>query len=521
MSDKTTGGAGIGRRDFLKVTAAGAALLLPASVRAAAAEPRKGGILKLAMPYNPAALDPMTGRNLPDFNTLFCLYDALIDFDPDTLELKPGLAKAWKFTDPKTLVLDLVDGISFHDGSPLTPGVVKFNLDRYKSDKRSNVKPDLATVASVEVTGKSQVTLHLTKPNSGLPAILTNRAGLMVSMKSIQAAKGGNVDRAPVGTGPFTFVSWQDNDKITLTRNKTYWRGGGLPYLEGVELRIINELNTGARTVIAGETQLAFNMGVTQKLEADKIKGLVATASPALLFFGAHLNYAQGPMKDVRIRQALNWGINREEINQVIMHGLGEPSSFIMPKNFWATDPATFDYYSYDPGRAKKLLAEAGFANGITITSWGWPDQASMQRQELIVTQLAKVGIHVKLTAQSPVQVATQFYLQKHGDMYIAPSGGYPDPTQYYDALYAKDALLNAASIELPGYRALTDATSEAQTQDARKAAFAKLQRFTIEQAMELPQYISPGITIRSEKVQNFRFGLLQSPKFTEVWLAA
>ena len=204
------------------------------------------------MPYNPASVDPMTGRNLPDFDVLYAVFDALIDFEPKTLELKPGLAKSWKFTDPKTLVLDLVEGVKFHDGTDFDGDVVKFNIERYKTDQRSNVKADLSTVDGVEVNGKNQVTIKLNRPNAGLPNILTNRVGLMVSPKSIQAAQGGNVDRAPVGTGPFKFVSWQDNDSFVLVRNENYWKPG-LPYLDGINIKIINELNTIVRAVVAGE----------------------------------------------------------------------------------------------------------------------------------------------------------------------------------------------------------------------------------------------------------------------------
>jgi peptide/nickel transport system substrate-binding protein/glutathione transport system substrate-binding protein len=137
------------RRQLLKGAAAGAgALSLPGTMLAQAA-PRRGGTLRLAMPYNPAAVDPMTGRNLPDFNVLYAVFDALIDFEPRSLALKPGLAKSWSFTDPKTLVLELAEGISFHDGTPFNAEVVKFNLDRYKNDPRSNVKADIASVDSV------------------------------------------------------------------------------------------------------------------------------------------------------------------------------------------------------------------------------------------------------------------------------------------------------------------------------------------------------------------------------------
>ncbi len=218
----------IQRRNILKAAAA-TALLVPAVARAAPLTPRHGGTLRVSMPYNPAALDPMTGRNLPDFNTLYAIFDGLIDYDPPTLDLKPGLAKAWRFTDPKTLVLDLVEGVEFHDGTSFNAEAAKFNLDRYLNDPRSNVKSDLHTVAATEVTGKSQITIRLKKANSGLPAILTNRCGLMQSPTAIMQ-RGGNVDHHPVGTGPFQFVDWRDNDRITVTRNKNYWRAG-LPYL--------------------------------------------------------------------------------------------------------------------------------------------------------------------------------------------------------------------------------------------------------------------------------------------------
>ena len=241
------------RRTVLKGAAAASGVVFLPSLARAADEPRKGGTLRMAQPYNPAAIDPMTGRNLPDLNVLLdAVYDGLIDFDPNSLILKPGLAKAWRFTDPKTLVLDLADGIEFHDGTPFNPEAVKFNLERYRNDPRSNVKSDLTVVAAVEVSGKNQVTLHLSRPNAGLPAILTTRVGLMLSPTAIKT-KEPNVDRIAVGTGPFKFVEWQDNASFTLMKNDKYWKSGQ-PYLDGIKISIINELNTAVRTTMTGET---------------------------------------------------------------------------------------------------------------------------------------------------------------------------------------------------------------------------------------------------------------------------
>jgi len=349
---------GLDRRTLMKTAIAGAgALALPASAFAQAS-PTKGGTLRLAMPYNPAALDPMTGRNLPDLNTLYAVFDALIDFAPDTLELKPGLARSWTFTDPKTLVLELVDGVNFHDGTPFNADAVKFNLDRYKTDQRSNVKADLASVDSVEVTGESQVTLKLNRPNAGMPAMLSNRVGLIVSPKSVQD-NGGNVDRKPVGTGPFTFVSWQDNDSIILKRNDKYWKPS-LPYLDGVDIKIINELNTAVRAVVAGERDLAVNLQAPQKVIADKSPNVAAVAVPSLVLYGGFINYGKPPLDDLRLRQALNYAINRDEINKIAAAGLGQPSSAIFPKEYWACDPTTQNFYPYDPASASSFFALSG-----------------------------------------------------------------------------------------------------------------------------------------------------------------
>src|SRR5690606_32109549 len=132
--------ANVSRRTVLAgAAAAGGSLLLPATARAQASEPTRGGTLRISMPYNPAALDPLTGRNNPDFNSLFTIYDTLIDFEPETLELRPMLAKSWEFTDPTTLVLELVEGVEFHDGEPFNAEAVVFHLDRCKNYARSNV----------------------------------------------------------------------------------------------------------------------------------------------------------------------------------------------------------------------------------------------------------------------------------------------------------------------------------------------------------------------------------------------
>jgi len=509
----------VNRRTVLAgAAAAGGSLLLPAMARAQNAQPVSGGTLRVAMPYNPAALDPLTGRNNPDFNTLFALYDALIGFDPETLELTPMLAKSWEFKDPTTLVLELREGVEFHDGEPFNAEAVVLHLDRCKSYERSNVKSDVAVIDKVEATGPLQVTIRLKRPDASLPAVLTDRPGCIVSPKSVKAASDGNIDRVAVGTGPFKLVEWRDNDLIKVEKNTNYW--GEAPYLDAIEFRIINELNTGARTVTAGQSDIALNMAAQQVAVAKRDSSVVAEATPSLIYYTSFLNYKTGPLTDVKVRQAMNWALNREDINRVIALGLGQGHCSMFPSGFWANDPETENFYTHDLDKAKALLKEAGHANGIEIVSWGWPDQASVQRQEVISAQLAEAGIRLKITPAPPQQAMQNFLTEKKGDQLLSPTGGLPDPSLAYDRQFSASAYRNAGGIELDGYRPLLDASLSTFDQAGRQKVMYDLQRFVLENALHLPQFVNAGMIVRSPKVNGFVFGLPQRPRFHKVWLS-
>ena len=512
----------INRRTMLTATAAvGGAMMLPAGAFAQAAEAKKGGVLKVAMPYNPAALDAMTGRNVPDFNSLYALYDSLISFDPDTLELQPMLATKWEFTDPTTLVLDLREGVKFHDGSDFNAEAVVFYFNRCETDPRSNVKSDLVSVASYEATGPHQVTMKLKAPDASLLTILTGRIGCIASMEAIKKAADGNIDRTPVGTGPFKFVEWKDNDLIKVEKNPDYWQAG-LPYLDGIDFRIVNELNTAARTVTAGETQLALNMGAQQVLTARRAGGDISgEAGPSLIFYTVMMNFAKAPLDNVKVRQALNYAVNREDLNKVLMLGLGEPTCTMFPANFWAVDPENVAFYKQDIAKAKALLAEAGHPNGITIDTWGWPDQAAVQRMELLQSQLAEAGIKLNVTPAPPAQVNQSFYIEGKGSMILNPQGGWADPSQTYERLLSASGQFNAGKTETKEFRELLDATKATSDQAERKAAFAKLERYTVENALQLPMFTSAAMYVQSNKLKDFKFGVVHSPRFHTVWLDA
>ena len=152
----------------------------------ALAAPKRGGILRISYGFQPTSLDPTFGRQGGDFGFLYPVFETLVDWEPHSLQPKPGLAASWAFPDPKTLVMKLREDVVFHDGTPFDGAAAKYNLDRGLNDAKSAVKADLASVEGVEASGKHEITFHLKRPNIALPGVLSDRAGLMASPAALE-----------------------------------------------------------------------------------------------------------------------------------------------------------------------------------------------------------------------------------------------------------------------------------------------------------------------------------------------
>jgi peptide/nickel transport system permease protein/peptide/nickel transport system substrate-binding protein len=509
------------RRQIL--AAAGGLLLSGALPDGAAAQqaPRKGGTLRLAAPFNPSSLDPVTGGAGSDHMILYPIFDTLVDFEPATLAPRPGLAMSWHYPDPKTLVLTLRPGVRFHDGTPMDAAAVKANLDRARTEDRSSVKGDIQSLASVEVLAPDRVALHLSRPDTALPLILADRAGMMSSPQAF-AARGRQYDREPVGTGPFKFRRWADNDIVELVRNEDYWNKD-LPHLDGISFRIITDLNTGLRSVVAGENHGAYRLNPQQKVVADRMGGkVVVSSTPTIADYHLVFNYRRTPLNDVRVRRAINYAVDRSAFNRAALLGLGTPAQTMLPPGYWAHDESLNEFYNFDQDRARALLREAGHANGLEIQFFGNSDQASQQRHEIVIEQLRQVGIRARLTAGSNADMYQRFMIQGEGDMIMTLWTGRPDPALPFLLVYGENGFNNAGKVPPPPE--MVAAQEEAQTaadQAGRKRAFAKLERLALEHALSCELAFVPGIEVFTPDVRNYTPNLLGKPKFNDVFLTA
>ncbi|MGN6286727.1 MAG: ABC transporter substrate-binding protein [Afipia sp.] len=505
----------LSRRDLLAL-AGGVALSSTTGMSAfAQAAAKKGGVLRLAAPANPSSLDPTTGGAGSDHTILWTMYDTLVEWDYDTLKPKPGIAK-WSYPNPKTMILDISKDIKFHDGTPLDAEAVKFNLDRNRSDQRSNIKADLTSVESVEVTGPLQVTLKLKNPDTALPAILSDRAGMMVSPTNIKAL-GNDTNRKPVGAGPWKFVSWADNQSIVLTRNEHYWKPGR-PYLDGIEFSIIPELATGLRSVVAGENDMAFSLPARLKPVIDRAKNLETVTGPTLYCVQLYFNYGRAPLNNVKVRQAINFAVDRNAFVKATMNGLGEPATMTLPSTHWAYDKSVSTLYPHNPDKARKLLAEAGFKDGIDLTIGGYMDQDSVRRSEVLQAQLGQAGIRLKFTRGTIAEISAQFFAtEKKFDVLLSAWTGRPDPSMTYALGFDKGAYYNASREADPELVKLIQQSRESEDLKERAAVFAKIQRFTMENALSAPLAFQYELDALAKKVKGYKPNLLGKPKYENI----
>ncbi len=504
----------IDRRTFLAIT--GAAAMAGEEAMAQAA-PKRGGTLRLSAQSNPSSLDPQTGNSGSDHVVLYPMFDTLVEWDYTTLQAKPGLAEKWVYSDPTTLVLTIRDGVTFHDGTKCDGEAVRYNLLRAKSHERSNVKSDLATVEDIAASGQT-VTLKLKAPDSALPLILSDRAGMISSPKAMEE-HGRDYDRRPVGTGAMRFVSWADNERVVMVRNERYWKPDR-PLQDGIVYQIIPELPTGLRSVTAGQNDLVYYLVPQQKQLIERARNLSSAVGPSLLCVQAYINYGRAPLDNVKARLALNYAVDREEFNKATHGGIAETTSLILPRSHWACATEYAGHFTYDPDRARKLLAEAGHPNGLDILGIGYAEQLQVQQQEVLIEQMRKAGIRLRFERYTGPPTPAAFFAEKKGDILLAPWTGRPDPSLTYQLVFGAGSYFNAGRGE--GAPGLTEALLASRASDdlaTRQEAFRKLQKIVSENALHLPLLFRPELTAYSQKVKGYKPNLLGKPKFENVWL--
>lgn len=362
-------------------------------------EPPKAAVkdtLVVAINGQPSRLQPQqpVGRLNELVNGL--IFDSPTSRDPQG-KLVPSMAESWKRIDDTTWEFKLRPNLKFHNGDPVTPADVKFTYEELvvKPEAKSPHLTFLQTIKEVKVVDDTTFQIITNKPDVLLPSRLFDLYGSVVPEKYYKSVGDAKFDTAPIGSGPFKFVEWVKDSHITLAANENYW--GGKPAYNKLVLRFITDDAARMAAVLAGEVDIASNVPPARVEELKGNAKLDVRAGPSSRYYFLVFDSTKKPFSDVKVRQAVNLAIDRDALVKGVSRGYGTPIASVFI-------PQTFGYDAnlkpvYDVNKAKQLLAEAGYPNGLDIEfdSFTGSIVDHSKVAEAIAAQLEKAGIRVKL----------------------------------------------------------------------------------------------------------------------------
>ncbi len=345
----------------------------------------RGGKMTFARNADSLFLDPVLNERNVDIWILTNLFDTLLEPSADGKSVVPGLATGYRISDDGlSFTLTLRPGTKFSDGSPITVGDVKWSLDRARDPKNGTWNFLLDSIDSIEAKGEDTVVLHLKHPDPALaPALAIFNAAIM-PMKQFEATAGAtDADKAkafaehPIGSGPFMLDSWQRGTEMVLKRNPYYWQmgedGKPLPYLDEVDFPIIPDDATRILKLQAGEVDGAELIPYARvgELKGDANLNMELYPSTKVTFLTMNVrpkmtDGSANPLADERVRQALNYAIDKPALIKIVTFDVGKPTISFMSS---ATPLVSGDgpAYPYDVAKAKALLKDAGVAEGTEV----------------------------------------------------------------------------------------------------------------------------------------------------------
>jgi peptide/nickel transport system substrate-binding protein len=327
------------------------------------------------------------------------VFDHLAVRDLKTKKVVPNLATSWKNVDDTTWEVKLRPNVKFHDGSPFTARDVKATFERVLDPaKKMTARGNHAKIKSVEVVDDLTARFHTDGPYPLFVERLT--ALVMQSEKQIKEKGHDWMQEHPVGTGPYKLVSWSRKQEHQLVRNDDYW--GAKPFFKNVRIRIIPEQATQIAELISGGVDVIKavppdQMDVINKSGQARI-GTSPILRTAMLQFDQAGRGGANPFQDRRVRQAANLSVDMDAIIKHVLNGLGDRTATAVNPMAFGFDP-NLKPYQQDVARAKKLLAEAGYPNGLDVRFMTGPpvvEPAVQQTNDAIVADMAKAGFRVQ-----------------------------------------------------------------------------------------------------------------------------
>ncbi len=466
------------------------------------AEDTGGGVLIAAQGAEPDRLDPHLTSAYASFQVLENVYDTLVQPGPD-LQMEPALAESWEISDDNlTWTFTLRDDVVFHNGRAFTADDVVYSYNRIMDpDVGAANSFRFGSVESVEAIDDTTVQITLSRPTPNLLVNIGGFKGMAIVPQEI--VEDGTIDTAPVGTGPFRFVSSSPDQGIVLERNPDYWRSDeGLPYLDGIRFVQIPDATVKLTNLQTGEVDWVDSVPPQRlaELEGDDTVELQRVPGGDYHYFA--LNQAREPFDNPDVRRAIAMAINRDEIAEAAQFGAATANQTAIPAgNFWYHDYSPFGVAAVD--EATQLLADAGVSD-LTIeflVSSDFPE--TVTQAQVIAAQLAQIGVTVEI---ADVDFGTWLDREGNGefDAFMLSWIGNIDPDDFYYAQHHSGGNFNFQGYANPEVDSLLDAARVETDQDARKALYDQAAEMIVDDASYIYLYNPENIQAWGPQVEGF-----------------
>jgi peptide/nickel transport system substrate-binding protein len=529
----------VSRRTSLAI-AAGAIAASRAPKALAQGTPVQGGRLTWAYVLRPSSLDPNVWTGGNDTVIMRQIFDPLI-WSPTPGEYIPGLATSWTVSqDGRVYRFELRRDVTFHDGTPFNAEAVKLVFDRIKNPEwRSLQAGAIGPYESSTVVDSHTVEIRFSRPWTAFLANLSSVALSPVSPTAVNR-HGPQIAQNPVGTGPFIFERWQGND-IHLRRNPNYrWAPAmmahsGVAHLEEIVVKEVPEAATRMNALRTGEVNFT-HFPVLSQLEAIERGGFPVMRAPQPGFsWSFPMNITRPPTDDVRVRQAVIHGINRDQIVRAVLFGQARAAHGPLTEVTFGYDPAVKDMYRYDPRRAGELLDQAGWRmpaggrirerNGerLKLEMIMFDVGVNKQISELAQAMLQQLGAEVTLSVTNYPAFAARVTAADYNLSQMRWSALDPDtviPTMFHSGNITGGGQFNRTRIAEPALDQMIGEAGASSDPAVRRRLYSEIQLRAMREAWIAPVYDDMWYWLRQQALQGVRLDVEGRPLFYNAWIA-
>lgn len=368
--------------------------------------PKQGGTLYIGQDFGPQQFDPHKTTAWASVNIFEHIYEGLVQWNEDETQLIPKLATSWEISDDGLLyTFKIRQGVLFHNGNEMTVEDVKFSIERMGDPESGSVfAANFDPVDTVDILDDERVQVTLSKPFATFLQFLTERYAVVPEEGADQ------LETDPIGTGPFMLDEYLLDQHVRLVRNPDYYEEG-LPYLDGVEFKILSDEASKEAAMRSKSVDMAWFRDPRQaETLSETMADVVSSPGIPSRYIPIRLNLCEEPFDDVRVRRALSLAMDRDRIIETVIpreYG-GAVCGVLAPSSpyFWEGDPMDLPYYEQDIERAKELLAEAGYPDGLTIDyKVVAANQLDVDAAQVLKEQVAGAGFDLSIMPMEVGQI--------------------------------------------------------------------------------------------------------------------